>query len=147
MRRLLFWLGVLAVVWVAYQFHATHRRDPLDRANLIQIALTFALAAIVQTLWTRDWPMRTVGVLFTAAGTAVVYSYLSFWRDAPEWFVDIGRALYTLGGPLFALGMILWVVDNWRGRQTERRGPNPGRRRDDFLNAGLSYDPERGIER
>src|SRR6476469_7896298 len=109
MRKLLLWTAALFAVWVAYQFHATRRHDPLDRANLIQITATYALAVFVQLTWTRDWPMRTVGVIFTAAGTSVVYAYLSIWQTAPEWFVDIGRALYTLGGPIFALGLLLWV--------------------------------------
>ncbi len=144
MKRLLFWTIIVALVWIAYQFYDSQRGDPFDRINLVQVAVTFALAALVQIVWTRDWPMRTVGVLFTALGTAIVFGQ-SGWRwitdtGYPEWFLDIGRALYTVGGPLLLLGLILWVRDTRRdSRQRllfngmpDRRNGEPGRRAADY---------------
>lgn len=151
MRRLALWLVVLAAVWGLYQFHDSGPRDPWDRINLQQIAVTFAVAVIIQTIFTRVWDVGTVGVLFTAIGTAVFYGCTSIWPEfsdhrSPEWLLDIARAAYTLGGPLFLIGLLIYGWNEWqRGRRPayvnglpERRNGEPGRRDQDYINAAIA---------
>lgn len=132
-NRLYFWIVVVALVWLAYQFHSTHRNDPYDRINLAISGIAYIVGGLVQLAFTRDWPARTVGVLFTALGTGTLYIAASLWRDAPEWVIDISRSLLNVGGPLFMLGAIAWAIHE---RRTERTrllfNGQPDRRRDPY---------------
>lgn len=145
-HRLYFWITVAALVWIAYQFHTTQRRDPYDRINLAIAGIAYIIGGFVQLAFTRDWPARTVGVLFTALGTGTLYIALAVWRSAPEWLIDISRSLLNIGGPLFMLGIIAWAIHESRAARRpdlpngmpDRRGGEPGRRSADKRNADIA---------
>lgn len=123
MKRLLIALAVVAAVWIALQFYVSGPGDGIDDLIVIEIAVSFGMAAVVQLIWTTEWAARVIGVFLAVTGTAVFFGGLAWTRTiadpgarSPEAVIDLARALYLVGGPLFAFGMATYAYGRIRGR-------------------------------
>ncbi len=114
MKRLGISAAVVSAVWVGLQFHPQQRNDPIDMVTVIGIGVTMVSAVLVMVLFTRTWSSRGIGVLLTTLGTGVLYSAATYARlsdksTTPEWLIDLARACYLVGAPLFLFGLAVWV--------------------------------------
>lgn len=126
-------LGVAVVgvagVWTAFHFHESKRDDPLDLAILGTIGAVSLAAALVMVAFTRTWSSRGVGVFLTTLATGILYTAATvarMWDAAtPEWLIDLSRACYLVGGPLFAFGIAVWVWQRISGTRERSADPAP----------------------
>lgn len=146
MRRLAIGTAAVGVTWGV--LHSFGEEIPnLDRWILTGIGAVFGLASVIMLAGTPRWSARTLGVLFTSLATFVLYgiglTYYGWYQGQPipNWLLDLGRALFVVGGPLLAYGLAVWVHANWgppsmSGKPDpmpkydgeNRRGENGGRR-------------------
>lgn len=130
------------VVW-----HDSSPTDKIDSAMILLLAVGFGIAALVQGIYTSNWPARTIGVLFTSIGACLLYSG-GFWvrtlahkpadlcdikkiqagtqnvltcntnaPNVPEWYIDLFRTFLLIGVVLLIYGLLRWVGEDFRDRQ------------------------------
>lgn len=139
MKRLLVVLFGVGALWVGLQFHDTTATDPLDVFMVVEIAGVMLFASLVMLIFTRTWSSRGIGVFLTTTGTGLLYAAVQWSGTRavalmagssitladgsivtvpdgarlpgiyPEWYIDIIRSCYIVGGPLFLVGLIVWV--------------------------------------
>ena len=94
-----------------------------DRFSAGLIAITFGFATLVVMHYTRDWLWRAVGVWIAIGGIALTYfliwgkggAYINFSQLATR---SILRASLDFGGVVTFLGLVKYVIDRQRGRDT-----------------------------
>lgn len=119
MKRLVLFLVVVFAVWVVLQWHDTTRHDPVDIAILVLLGTLFTLSVAVMLIGTTAWSLRALGVFGTMAGDAIFYSTLgagSWLRwPAPEWLLDLARACFIVGAPLFFFACLRYLRERYNG--------------------------------
>lgn len=123
--RLLLTLGIVALVWFGLYLHASavppQPSDPIDVAIVVGLAVVLGFAALVMLLGTKTWSARAMGLFLTTSGTAMIYAGAAWVRlmappgtfRAPEWYSDLLRALYLVGAPLLAYGIVIWIQERY----------------------------------
>lgn len=85
----------------------------IDNAVLAIILTTFLLASwvIIVDTDSESWSARTSGILLTSIAVLWFYGGVAYrlWLEPsrpPKWQLDMLRALYVVGGPLFMFGLM-----------------------------------------
>lgn len=137
MRKFAFGTAATAAVYGAFFLHPQRPPPALDWRDDVWIGFvagTFALAALVMLLPRAPWTWRAVGLFLTSLGTANLYGAILWTRRdgnpspaIPEWWGDVIRALYVVGGPLLLIGLLDFLAEFWRERRPSERthGPPP----------------------
>jgi hypothetical protein len=107
-------IGSLIAVGLVYLFlsHA----DISSTTNawiLFGIGCVYVFAATTLLIFTRRWPLRTVGQLLTYIADALVYLYLgSVYLGFHDPLIpseqNVIRSLFAIGGPAIVIGIVLW---------------------------------------
>lgn len=112
MKRLLLFFMAVAAVWVFFYFHDSGRGDRIDIAIGLGLGLIWTLAVLQMVFDTDDWSVRTLGILGTISGDAILYSSIGVsslsGERIPETVTDVARSFFVVGAPLFVVAMVYW---------------------------------------
>ena len=117
MRTFLAAASLVTVIFLALLFFPPP--DWLDTVILLGVAVAYTIGWAQMLVFRRVWTPRAVGIFWTALADATVYLALGVGKFGhfPTWALDLARAAFIVGAPLFALGTIRYL--------TRRTPPSP----------------------